>query len=114
MAVDSYITLQDGDGRKLKGPKTQIKWPGICAVDKITAFKTPNINMETLKFHLQAKVTFSRSCFNPRKHEGRGHTLTPLPPHPRIFGDKKHVILPIAKGFRTTVLCFTTHILRLF
>ena len=71
--MHSYITLQDGDGRKLKGPKTQIKWPNICAVDKITAFKSTNHNMGTLKFHLQ------------------------------VFGGKKHAILPIAKSFRTAV-----------
>ena len=32
-----------------KGPKTQNKWPGIGVVDKITAFKTPNYDTETLK-----------------------------------------------------------------
>ena len=37
--------------------------------------------------------------------------MTPLP---RLFGETKHAILPIAKSFRTTVLCFITHILSLF
>ena len=48
---------------KFEGPKTQNKWPGIGAVDKITAFKAPNHKMETLAFFLTARVIFRRGSF---------------------------------------------------
>ena len=38
MAVHGYVIIEDGGG-----PKTQNKWPGIGAVDKITAFKPQTI-----------------------------------------------------------------------
>ena len=48
---------------KFEGPKMQNKWPDIGAVDKITAFKPPNHDMEMLRFYLTVEVPFKYLYF---------------------------------------------------
>ena len=47
---------------KFERPKTQNKWPGIGAVDKITTLKPPNHNMKTIAFKVQYHCQFKHSA----------------------------------------------------